>query len=175
VVIGYLLGFFFSCLLEAAAFAGELVGTLMGFSATELLDPLATSSHPLMSRFFSFLAFALFLALDLFLPMLRFFFDCFVAFSPLNYPFTPSVIQAVIQASSCLFEQALLLAALPLTLLLTLIALFAILSRFLPIFWIGFPLLIFVGLFSIAGSLPFFISTLAKAFAQFWTLLKLIK
>ena len=51
--IGYLLGFVFALLFEAAAFAGQVVGTLMGFSATELLDPLSSSQHPLMARFFS--------------------------------------------------------------------------------------------------------------------------
>jgi flagellar biosynthetic protein FliR len=167
--VGYLLGFLFSLLFEAAAFAGQFVGSLMGFSATELLDPLATSSHPLMARLFALITFALFLILDLHHPLLRLLYESFEVFPPLHYPFTHTVIEAAIQGTSWLFKLALVYAAIPFTLLITLIALFAILSRFLPIFWASFPLLILAGLLSIGVSLPFFAPILERSCAQFWT------
>lgn len=170
--IGYLMGFLFSLLFEAAAFAGQLVGTTMGFSATELLDPAATSSHPLMARLFSLVACALFFALDLHHPLLRLLYGSFEAIPPLRYPFTYETAFAAIQGTSLLFQQALTFATFPLTLLLALIALFAILSRFLPIFWIGFPLQLLVGLLAIAAGMSLFSPLLERGFAQFWGLFK---
>lgn len=60
VLVGYLIGFLFSLIFEAAALAGQVVGTLGGFSATELVDPLANSSQPLISRLFVLTVFVLF-------------------------------------------------------------------------------------------------------------------
>ncbi len=168
--IGYLMGFLFSLLFEAAAFAGQIVGTVMGFSLTELLDPQATSSYPLMARLYSVVACALFLALDLHHPLLRLLYGSFEIIPPLRFPFTHEVAQTFIAASSLLFKQALAFAAFPLTFLLALIALFALLARFLPIFWIGFPLQLLVGLFAIAASTYLFVPLLQKGFAQFWVL-----
>ncbi len=59
--LGYLLGFFLSLLFEGAAFAGQFVGTLIGFSATELFDPASNASQPILSRFYSLALFVLFL------------------------------------------------------------------------------------------------------------------
>ena len=168
--IGYLMGFLFSLLFEAAAFAGQIVGTVMGFSVTELLDPQATSSHPLMARLFSLIAFALFLALDLHHPLLRLLHGSFEIIPPLRYPFTQEVAQTFIAGTSLLFKQALAYAAFPLTFLFTLIALFAVLARFLPIFWIGFPLQLLVGLFAIAASVCLFSPLLQQGFTEIWGL-----
>jgi flagellar biosynthesis protein FliR len=170
--IGYLLGFVFSLLMEAAAFAGQFVGTLMGLSATELLDPLATSSHPLMARFFSLFVFTLFLALDLHHPLLRLLYESFEALPPSGDPFTAQTAFGVIQTFNLLFHHALMFALLPLTLLLCLIALFALLSRFFPIFWIGFPLQLLVGFTTLILSIGFFAPLLEHVFFQLWDLVK---
>ena len=170
--IGYLMGFLVSLLFEAASFAGQIVGTAMGFSLTELLDPLATSSHPLMARLFSMIAFALFLALDLHHPLLQLLYGSFETIPSLRYPFTHEVAQTFIEGTSLIFKQAFAYAALPLTFLLALIALFAVLSRFLPIFWIGFPLQLLVGLFAIAASIKLLSPLLQKGFAQIWIFLQ---
>lgn len=157
VAIGYLIGFLFSLLFEAAAFAGQLIGTLMGFSATELFDPLVSSYHPLLARFFSLLIFSLFLTLDLHHPLLRLLYDSFEII-PLNYPFLELTIFGFIKMSNSMFHYALEWSIFPLTLLLSLIAIFALLSRFFSIFWIGFPLQLIVGLTAIGASLHFFCS-----------------
>lgn len=168
--IGYLLGLFFSLLFEAAAFAGQMVGTLMGFSATELLDPLSSSSHPLMARFLSLVMFTLFLALDLHHTLLRLLYENFEILPLQNYPFNFDTVFKLINASSQMFQQALEFASLPLLILLSLIALFALLSRFLPIFWIGFPLQLLVGLIALTSGSVFFAPLLKRAFSHFLTL-----
>lgn len=166
--IGYLLGFLFSLLFEAAAFAGQLVGTLTGFSATELFDPLSNSTHPLVSRLFVLTLFALFLALDLHHPLLRLLYQSYDTLPP-NLP------MGVIEATSRLFHHAIAYALFPLTLLLVLITAFAIVSRFLPafqIFWTGLPLQLLLGFGAIALAIGFFGQILQGAFYEFYTLAK---
>lgn len=164
--IGYLIGFVFSLVFEAAGFAGQLVGTLTGLSATELFDPLSSSHHPLLARFFSLFVFTLFLVLDLHHPLLRLLFDGFSAIPPGRYPFTWQVASGLIEASSSLFYHALQFAMIPLFFLLPLIALFAIISRFFPIFWLSFPLQLLVGLVALGSSAIFFAPILEHAFLQ---------
>jgi flagellar biosynthesis protein FliR len=172
IAIGFLIGFLFSLLIEAAAFAGQLVGTLMGFSATELFDPLSSTSHPLLSRFFSLFVFTLFLTLDLHHLLLRLLYESFEAL-PLNIPlFTHTTIFAIIDASQLLFHFALEFAIFPLIALLLLLAIFALLSRFFPIFWIGFPFQLYIGLIALGASAVFIPPLLEHTFFQFWELTK---
>jgi flagellar biosynthesis protein FliR len=170
--IGYLMGFIFSLLLEAAAFAGQVVGTLTGFSATELFDPLSSSPHPLLSRFFSLFVFTLFLTLDLHHSVLRLLYESFVTMPPGYYPFTLTTVFGIVDATHLLFHHALEFALFPLITLLSLIAIYALLSRFFSIFWIGFPLQLLVGLTAIAASISCFTPLLEHAFFQFREIVK---
>ena len=166
VALGYLLGFLFSLLFEAAAFAGQMVGTLTGFSATEILDPLSNSASPLISRFFSLTLFALFLSLDLHHPLLLFLSDSFTTF--------PST-AGIVDATTRMFHYALSFALFPLTSLLVVILCFAVVARFFPtlqIFWIGFPIQLLVGFGVLGLTLPFFTQILAGAFNELWALAK---
>lgn len=168
--MGYLLGFLFSLLFEAAAFAGQLVGTLTGFSATELLDPLANPTQPLISRLFSLTLFALFLSLDLHHILLRLLFDSYAVLPP-------ALTGGMIDATSRLFHHALAYAFFPLTLLLTVIVCFAIIARFFPalqIFWTGFPIQLLIGFGAIAFAIGFFGQILQGAFYEFLSLAKKI-
>jgi len=170
IAIGYLLGFLFSLIIEAGAFAGQLVGTLMGFSATELLDPLATEQHPLLARTFSIILLTLFLALDLHHPLLRLLFESFELLPVGDFPFNHQIVIRIVEATTRMFHIALEFAAFPLLMLLSLVAVFALLSRFFPIFWVGFPIQLLVGLTALALSIGYFAPILERAFYQFWEL-----
>lgn len=172
IAIGYVIGFVLSLILEAAAFAGQLIGVMMGFSASELLDPLSTSSHPLLARFYSLFIFTLLLVLDLHHPLLKLLYSSFEAMPLQATLFTPKMVFGIIQASNQMFNLALSFAFLPLILLLSLIISLTLLARFFPIFWIGFPLQLIVGLIAIAASLTFFSPLLEHAFFQFHATLK---
>lgn len=160
--IGYLLGFLFSLIFEAAAFAGQLIGAMMGFSVTELLDPLATSSHPLIARFFSLFAFSLFLALDLHHSLLKFLFESFETFSFSNFNR-----REFMHGVYSIFHLALEFACLPFSILLILIVLFSLFSRSLQVFWLTFPLLLLIGMGTIAMNAGLFPSILEKGIYQF--------
>ncbi|MCC5833026.1 MAG: flagellar biosynthetic protein FliR [Chlamydiales bacterium] len=167
IAVGYLLGFLFSLLFEAAAFAGQVVGTLTGFSATELLDPFYNSEHPLISRLFTLILFALFFALDLHHICLRLLYESYKAFPP-NAALEN--IFGIIEAFGRLFTYALSYAFFPMVMLLPLILCFAILARFLPflqMFWTGFPLQLLIGFGAIALAAGFFGQILQGAFNEF--------
>jgi len=172
VIIGYFMGFLFSLLFEAAAFAGQWVGTAMGFSATELLMPQMSSVHPLMGQFFSWTVFGLFLALDLHHPLLKFLYASFEAFPPLSFSFTHDMASTTIKGMTLLFQQAFAFAAFPLTFLLALIALMALIARFLPIFWVSFPLQLILGFLTIGIGVSLFVPILEKGI---WHLLENLK
>ena len=160
-LIGYLLGFFFSLLFEAAALAGQIVGTLSGFSITELFGIKREDS--LFTKLFHLSLFILFFALDLHLLLLKFFFESFQV--------TPvfSMDQTLFSSLTKIFELALLYAFGPMVALTLLILTYAFLARVLPsmqIFWIGFPLQLLIGILAVCVSLPFFSEMLSQAFFE---------
>jgi flagellar biosynthesis protein FliR len=167
-MFGYLIGLTFSLLFEAAAFAGETVGVLMGLSATELLNPLSSSRHPLMASFFLWIAFALFFALDFHHLILRLLYESFGSVPIEQSLLGQSTISGVIQASNALFHFAVEFALFPLIILLSLVVLFALLSRFFAVFWVGFPLQLLVGLITLSLSTYFFIPIFKHTFFQLW-------
>jgi flagellar biosynthesis protein FliR len=171
--IGYLCGFVFSLLFEAGAFAGQLVGTLAGFSATEFLDPFSRTEHPLLARFFPLILFALFLSFDLHHTLIRLLFESFNTF-PLEEIelFSHQRVFAILEAVAYFFQQAISLALYPLIILSMIIAMIALLSRFFPIFWLSFPLQFLVGAIAIASGIHFFPPLVKKAYFQFWVLVK---
>lgn len=162
--IGFLIGFLISLLFEAAAFAGQWIGTLMGFSATEILDPRSNSSHPLMATFFSLSLFTLFIALDLHHTLLRFLYGTFQQIPLQHLKFNQQLIETLIVASGMVFKYALNFSLLPLLFLLPLLALFAFISRFFPLFWIGYPIQQLVGLSVLIVSITYFSPILEQFF-----------
>lgn len=155
IFLGYLIGFLFAIIFEAAALAGQIVGSLTGFSAVELLHPLYNTPYPLMAKFFSISIFTLFLSMDFHHLLLHILYGSFFT--------TPIATQSILESSSQIFQQAISYAFVPLTFLSMLIIFFAAIARFLPnlqIFWIGFPLQIIIGLLSIALAFKFFSSIL---------------
>lgn len=168
-LIGYLLGFLFALIFEAAALAGQVVGTMAGFSIAEILDPQETQKTPLFSRLFTLTLFTLFLLFDLHHFLLRFLFETFRITPPL------SATLAISESSALLFQQALSYALIPIFFLGLVLITFAILSRALyqfPIFFIGFPLQLLIGIIATSLALSFFSDILQKAFFEFLTLAK---
>ncbi len=147
-LIGYLLGFIFSLLIEGAALAGQVVGTLSGFSATELLNPL-TASYPLFGRVFVLFLLTLLLALDLHHPFLVTLYQSFTIFPVAPFPINESLTLDLIKGTGQLFQQAFMFASIPFIILFLLIVLFAIVAKIMPnipIFWVGFPIQLWIGM-----------------------------
>ncbi|MFN0065631.1 MAG: flagellar biosynthetic protein FliR [Chlamydiales bacterium] len=167
--IGYLLGFLFALLVEAAQMAGQIVGTMGGFTLTELFDPMSRS-HPLVGKFFALTIFVLFLALDLHHILLNFLFESF-RLLPLNAIRRENSLQ-IAEASARLFTHAISYAFIPILFLSFVLITFAVIVRALPnfpIFWIGFPAQLLIGLLAIVLAITFFSEILQQAFFEFLT------
>lgn len=150
-MIGYLLGFIFALLVEGAALAGQMVGTLSGFSATELLSPL-TASYPLFGRVFVLFLLTLLLALDLHHPFLITLYQSFTFFPVAPFPINETLTTDLVKGTALLFQQAFMYASIPFIMLFLLLVLFAIVAKTLPnfpIFWVGFPIQLWIGISAI--------------------------
>jgi flagellar biosynthetic protein FliR len=151
--VGYLIGTVLAFLIEAAILAGNWGAAMMGFSATELLDPSKNSNQPLLSRFFILTTVALILAFDMHHVLAYFLFDSFSLIPLHSGSFSPDALLMLSKSASFIFKQAFSYLFIPLLLLMTLIIVLAFLSKFnpeLPIFWLGFPLQILIGISSLA-------------------------
>lgn len=147
-VLGYLLGLLFSLILESAALAGQLVGTLAGFSATELFDPLSSSSYPLWSKVFTLFVAVLMFTFDLHHELIKVLYDSFSLFPFSGSLFSENTVHVVLEGVQRFFQFTIDYAALPLLTLGALILLLAIASKMLPdfpVFWIGLPIQILIG------------------------------
>lgn len=166
--IGYTFGLLFSLLFEAVACAGELLGSLSGFSASVLLDPLFQIRSPLLSQLFTLLLFTLFFALDLHHPLLRFlYFSFHTSFRDLTWGLMEGVV--------LLFQYAVTYALFPLTLLLLLLFGTALLGRYLPtlqVFWVGLPLQLLVGTYVLISTVGWFNQIMHRAYYALWLLAK---
>ncbi|MBS0623205.1 MAG: flagellar biosynthetic protein FliR [Verrucomicrobia bacterium] len=147
--IGYLLGVLVTFLFEAAALAGQLLGALSGFSATELFDPLANQTDPILSRLFVCVLCVFFFLLDGHHVLLRFLYESFY----LSSNFSMNSLKELVLASSQLLNYAIDIALLPLLFLGGITVVWSLTARFVPhlqIFWIGLPLNILVGIMTLA-------------------------
>ncbi|MBZ5706033.1 MAG: flagellar biosynthetic protein FliR [Acidobacteriia bacterium] len=70
-VIGLLLGLTLNFILEAAQFAGQMIGMQMGFSLVNILDPQTQVDTPVLSIFSQLVALLIFLQLDVHHWLLR--------------------------------------------------------------------------------------------------------
>lgn len=167
--VGYLLGLLFLILIESAELAGQVVGTLFGFSATELLDPHSNLPHPLMGKVFAFTALLLLFSFDFHHLFFRLFHESLHFFPFKAYPFNEGIAATLIKATTQLFHHALSYAATGLLAFSVLAALFALCARLFsdfPIFWIAFPLQLLIGLCVIGLSFSFFPQILKEAFEE---------
>jgi|GEM_PF-2446532 len=155
-LIGYLLGTLFAFILEGAAFAGQMVAVLAGFSATELMSP-NENHNPILSKAFVIFIATLILALDLHHIFVFFLYDTFSIMAADGFTISQNSYLETVQSGSYFFRHGLDYAFIPLVMLLALLTLFIVFSKFnmqIPIFWIGFPIQLLVGMFALTIFFP---------------------
>lgn len=175
ICVGFLLGFFLKILFEGALLAGQMIGTLAGFSALEYLDPLSLSSSPLLGKAFAFIAALVFLAMDLHHAFIKLFYRSFYVFPFQSYPFTENVIGQLEQATSSIFTTAFEYGAFGFTVLTIFLLIMALGSRLLPrfpLFWMAFPLQILLGIGCIFVSIALFPEITKHSFLYIKTFIK---
>lgn len=169
VAIGYFLGFLFALILEAATLAGEVVGTLGGFSAVELLDPVSLTGMPIFGKVFGLIVLVLIVATDLHHALLRTLYESFFLIPAGAFSFPKTVLWTLIEGGSGLFVMALSYAFAPFVVLSLFLLLLALISRALPtlpIFWLSFPMQLLLGLLATAASFAAFPEIVARTFSE---------
>jgi flagellar biosynthetic protein FliR len=173
-LIGLTIGLAVRLLFSGFQIAGELIGTQMGFSAIQLLDPMSHQNTPLVAQFQLTLGSLVFLSLNAHLLVVHAIGMSFELVPPFGARLSDSIARDIIQLAQNMLGVALKLAAPMFATLLIVNAILAILGRAVPqmnIFALSFPITIGAGLISMSLAMPF---TLALFDQEFTTLAETI-
>jgi flagellar biosynthetic protein FliR len=173
-LIGLTIGLAVRLLFSGFQIAGELIGTQMGFSAIQLLDPMSHQNTPLVAQFQLTLGSLVFLSLNAHLLVVHAIGMSFELVPPFGARLSDSIAGDIIQLAQNMLGVALKLAAPMFATLLIVNAILAILGRAVPqmnIFALSFPITIGAGLISMSLAMPF---TLALFEQEFTTLVETI-
>jgi len=173
VAIGYFMGLMMALVIESGMLAGQVIGALFGFSATEFFDPIASSPQPLMGRLFALLFFSLFLTLDLHHLLLGMLYTSFVNAPPFN-PVSSETMRALTAGVDLFFSTALNYIFIPFIFFLPLVLIFAVAVRLFPqggLMWLLFPLQALLGLSVVLSLIPIFAPLLQQACYKIFSLI----
>lgn len=178
-LIGLTIGLAVRLLFSGFQIAGDLVGTQMGFSAIQLLDPMSHQNAPLIAQFQLTLGSLVFLSLNAHMLVVHAIGMSFELVPPFGARLSDSIARDIIQLAQNMLGVALKLAAPMFATLLIVNTILAILGRAVPqmnVFALSFPITIGMGLISMSLAMPFTLSLFEKEFMTLAeTILALLK
>ncbi len=158
-LVGFIIGFFFSLIFIGVQMAGNIVGYQIGLAIVNVLDPEAGTEVSIIGEFWFIIAALIFLSIDGHHAIISAFADSYRLVPVGVFNFAGSAGEFLIRFSAYAFVMAIKLAApVIITLFLTEVAL-GIVARTAPqmnIFIVGLPLKIGVGFLVLATALPVF-------------------
>lgn len=165
IFLGILFGYISFLIFIGIQFAGQFIGTQMGFGIVNVLDPQTRTQMSIIGQFKFLLAMLVFLSINGHYFILECLFQCFQVI-PLGKIIIPGELkEELIKLSSYIFIYSVKLGApVIISLFITEISL-GIIARTVPqmnIFIVGFPLKIGLGLFALAISLPLWAEVFKK-------------
>ena len=173
-LIGLTIGLAVRLLFSGFQIAGDLIGTQMGFSAIQLLDPMSHQNTPLIAQFQLTLGSLVFLSLNAHLLVVHAVGMSFELVPPFGARLSDSLAGDIIQLTQHMLVVALKLAAPMFATLVIVNTILAVLGRAVPqmnMFVLSFPVTIGAGLISMSLAMPF---TLALFETEFMTLVETI-
>lgn len=171
VIIGITLGFTMQLAFATVRLSGEVIGMQMGLSFATFYDPSGGPNMPVLARIFNVLTLLLFLSFDGHLWMLSALANSFEILPISTSPLRGEGFLTLVQASSMLFINGLMLALPLITLLLTLSLALGILNRITPqlsIFVVGFPLTLSIGIITLSLLMPLLTPYSERLFTYFF-------
>lgn len=165
VILGAIMGYLLSCLLEAARLAGEVVDLQIGFRAGALYDPLSAGTSSVVGHLWSLAAVVFFFAVDghhwLLRALLRSYALCPVG----TLVYHKELATVALQAVQALFVLALQMSApVVATLILADLAL-GLIGRVMPqmnLMMVGMPAKILIGLGALAACSPLLVNSFTR-------------
>lgn len=158
--IGYLIGFCFNVVFESMIMAGELIDSMIGFSAAQFIDPFAFGFQSLLGQLLIIAGVIFMLVVDFHHIFIRLIVNSLSMIPVGNYVYNPAVNQDIITGTSWIFLFAVKFCAIPLIILSCMLVGIAFTVRVIPemnLLLTGLPMRILMGLFAVAltvGRLP---------------------
>ncbi len=177
VIIGIMIGLMGRLLFSGIQLAGQLIGFQMGFAIVNVVDPVSSTQVSIISEFQYLLAMLIFFAVNghhIFLYAIA---ESYKIIPPLDFHFSASLMEYLIDYSRDLFVVAIKTGAPIIGLLLLTSVSLGLIARTVPqmnIFIVGFPLKIALGLIAIGISLPLFVKTVSMIFLHAGDNLKIL-
>lgn len=166
-LIGFVIGMAVRLLFSALEIAGEIVGSQMGFSIAQLVDPMTSHSTPMMGQLFTVIASLVFLSLNAHMMVVAAIVSSYESIPPFGATLSPAVGEEVLHLSQHMFQVAVQLAGPVLVAVALINILLAMLGRAVTqinIFVLSFPLTIAGGFVVLGLAMPFMVSLLEREF-----------
>jgi flagellar biosynthetic protein FliR len=170
VAIGLVIGFASQLMFNAVEFAGELIGTQIGFGIVNVLDPTTNSQVSITSQFLNTVSLLIFLAINGHHWFLTAAVKSFDVIPLLGFAPAQGLVDMIISLTADVLVLAVKLSAPVVVTLLLLNVALGLVARTVPqmnVFIVGFPLQIALGLFIMGASLPTFFEILKIYFYKF--------
>jgi flagellar biosynthesis protein FliR len=164
-MVGMVLGFAISFVMNAFIIAGELIGIQMGINLISALDPVAGGQVPILGQFMGLLGMLIFLAIDGHHMMFEALVASFQLVPPMHVHFSGFLVESVLKLGLDMFVLALKVGAPVMTAVFIVTLGMGILGRTIPqlnVMLNNVPITIGIGLLVLGLSLPLF-GSLAEA------------
>ena len=158
-MVGMVLGFAISFVMNAFIIAGELIGIQMGINLISALDPVAGGQVPILGQFMGLLGMLIFLAIDGHHMMFEALVASFQLVPPLHVHFSGFLVESVLKLGLGMFVLALKVGAPVMTAVFIVTLGMGILGRTIPqlnVMLNNVPITIGIGLLVLGLSLPLF-------------------
>jgi len=158
-MVGMVLGFAISFVMNAFIIAGELIGIQMGINLISALDPVAGGQVPILGQFMGLLGMLIFLAIDGHHMMFEALVASFQLVPPMHVHFSGFLVESVLKLGVGMFVLALKVGAPVMTAVFIVTLGMGILGRTIPqlnVMLNNVPITIGVGLLVLGLSLPLF-------------------
>ena len=178
-LIGLTIGLAVRLLLSGVQVAGDMIGTQMGFSAIQMIDPMSHQNAPIIAQFQLTLGSLVFLSMNAHLLVVHAIGMSYEFVPPFGAKLSDSIAMDIIHLAQHMLRVALKMSAPVFATLLIVNTVLAIMGRAVPqmnVFVQSFPITIGAGLLALSLALPFTLGLFEKEFEVLVeTILSLLK
>lgn len=167
--VGYLIGFFFNIIFEAMLLAGELIDSMIGFSAAQFLDPFSNTFQSLIGQLLVLTGGMVMVVADLHHIFVRMIADSFNIIPVGTINFNEMFIQETTMGMSFLFIYAIKIGTIPIIILACGLIGIAFTIRVIPemnVLLTGLPMRVMIGIYTLMLGIRFIIPTFQKGFRE---------
>lgn len=169
IMIGVAIGFITKILFAGIQFAGEMIGTQIGFSIVNVIDPVTSTQVSVIAEFQHLIALLIYLSIDAHHTLISAIVDSYRVVSPFSYSFSGSLMNHMLLLSKELFVMAVKISAPIMAVLLFTNVALGVVARTVPqinVFIVGFPVQIAVGLTVFGLTAPVFVLLVQRALSR---------